>query len=72
MVNGSISKLRTPSLEDNWCGMSVEVFSNLVCSNGDDGSVLLFLSSSITSSAFGWLMLLGCYVAPLLSNSLTS
>lgn len=70
-MDGSSSKLRTPSLEDNWCGMSVEVFSNPVCSNGDDRSVLLFLSSFITSSGSGRLMLLGSDVAPLISNSLT-
>ena len=71
-MDDSGSKLRTPSLDDDWCGMSVEVFSNPVCSDGDDGSVLLFLSSSITSSTYVRLMLLGSDVAPLISNSLTS
>ena len=52
--------------------MLVKIFSNLVCSTGDDGSVLLFLSSSITSSSFERLMQLGFDVVPLISNSLTS
>ena len=64
------SNLRTPSLDGNWCGMSVEVFSNPICIDGDDGSILLSLSSSITSSASNQLMLLGSDVARLISNSL--
>ena len=71
-MDGSGSKLRTPSLDDDWCGMLVEVFSNPVCSDGDDGLVLLFLSFSITSLASRRLMLLGFDVAQLISNSLTS
>ena len=77
-MDDSSSKLRTPSLDDDWCGKLVEVFSNPVCSYGDYGSILLFLSSSITSSSFitssasRQLMLLGFDVAPLISNSLTS
>ena len=71
-MDGSGSKLRTPSLDDDWCGMLVEVFSNPVCSDGDDGLVLLFLSFSITSSSSRRLMLLGFDVAQLISNSLTS
>ena len=71
-MDDSGSKLRTPSLDNDWCGMSIEVFSNLVCSNGDYGSVLLFLFSSTTSLAFGQLMLLGSNVSPLVSNSLIS
>ena len=51
--------------------MLVEVFSNLVCLNGDDESILLFLYSFITSSAFGRLMLFGSDIVPLISNSLT-
>ena len=66
------SKLRTTSLDDDWCYMPVEVFSNLVFSNGDDESILLFLYSFITSSVFGRLMLLGSDIVPLISNSLTS
>ena len=57
-------KFQIKKLEDDRCGMSVEVFSTPVCSDGDDESVLLFLSSSITSSASGRLMLLGYDVAP--------
>ena len=71
-MDGSSFKLRTLSLDDDWCGMSIEVFSHSVCSYGDDGPVLLFLSSSITSSALGRLMLLGYDVAPLTSNPLIS
>ena len=52
--------------------MSSEEFSNPFCSDGDDGSILLSLSSSITSSASDQLMLLGSDVAPLIFNSLTS
>ena len=69
-MDGSGSKLRTPSLDDNWCGMSIEVFSNPICLDGDDGSILLSLSSYITSSASDQLMLIGSDVAPLISNSL--
>ena len=71
-MDDSSSKLRTLSLDDDWCGILVEVFSNSVCLDGDDGSILLFLSSSITSSASRQLMLLGSDVALLISNSLTS
>ena len=71
-MDGLSSKLRTPSLDDNLCGMLVEVFSNPFCSDGDDESIFLFLSSSITSLASGQLMLLGYDVGPLISNSLTS
>ena len=71
-MNDSCSKLRTPSLDDDWCGMSIEVFLNPFCTDGDDGSLLMFLYSSITFSAFGQLMLLGSNFTPLISNSLTS
>ena len=71
-MDGSGSKLGTLSLDDDWCGMLVEVFLNPICPEGDDGLVLLFFSFSITSSASRQLMLLGSDVAPLISNSLTS
>ena len=71
-MDGSCSKLRTPSLDDDWCGMSIEVFLNPFCTDGDDGSLLMFLYSSITFSTFGQFMLLGFDVTLLISNSLTS
>ena len=63
--------LRTPSLDNDLCGMLVEVFSNPICLDGDDGSLLLLLSSSIIYLVSGRLMLLSSDVAPLISNSLT-
>ena len=52
-MDGLNSKLRTPSLGDDWCGMLIEVFLNPVCLDGDDGLVLLFLSFYITSATSG-------------------
>ena len=65
-MNGSSSKLRTPSADDDWFGISMKASSD---PNYSDGSIVLSLPSSINSSAFGWSLLLGSRVVSLISNS---
>ena len=68
-MNGSGSKLRTPSIDDDWFGISVKTSSDPNCSNGGDGLIILSPHFSITSSVSRWSFLLGSKVVPLISNS---
>ena len=65
-MDGSGSKLRTPSADDDWFGISVKASLKPNYSDGGDGSVVLSLPSSIISSAFRWSLLLGSKVVPLI------